>query len=92
MQPLKDVELAELPGVVDIVTATRALGLSRTYAYQLARNDQFFPAKSSVSPAAAEPPPPPSLPSSTQNESPAGNSCGPICRLRCPRDLSRVLP
>ncbi|TDE22070.1 DNA-binding protein [Actinomadura sp. 6K520] len=41
MQPLKYVELAELPSVVGIVTAARALGLSRTYAYQLAKNDQF---------------------------------------------------
>ncbi|TDC88625.1 DNA-binding protein [Actinomadura sp. 7K507] len=41
MQPLKHADLAELPSVVDIVTAARALGLSRTYAYQLAKNDQF---------------------------------------------------
>ncbi|GGU09889.1 hypothetical protein GCM10010177_81050 [Actinomadura citrea] len=41
MRPLKSVELAELPAVVDITTAARALGLSRTYAYQLAKQDQF---------------------------------------------------
>ncbi|GAA1875233.1 helix-turn-helix transcriptional regulator [Actinomadura bangladeshensis] len=41
MQPLKNAELAELPAVVDIPTAARALGLSRTYAYQLAKRDQF---------------------------------------------------
>ncbi|MEV4677288.1 helix-turn-helix transcriptional regulator [Actinomadura geliboluensis] len=41
MQPLKHADLAELPAVVDIVTAARALGLSRTYAYQLAKNNQF---------------------------------------------------
>ncbi|WP_149264429.1 hypothetical protein [Actinomadura sp. K4S16] len=37
MQPLKNAELAELPTVVDINTAARALDLSRTYAYQLVR-------------------------------------------------------
>ncbi|MGW2307786.1 helix-turn-helix transcriptional regulator [Actinomadura luteofluorescens] len=41
MQPLKNAELAELPTVVDINTAARALGLSRTYAYQLAKQNQF---------------------------------------------------
>ena len=41
MRPLKNAELAELPAVVDITTAARALGLSRTYAYQLAKQDQF---------------------------------------------------
>lgn len=41
MQPLKNAELAELPAVVDIPTAARAFGLSRTYAYQLAKRDQF---------------------------------------------------
>jgi hypothetical protein len=41
MHPLKYAELAELPTVVDIPTAARALGLSRTYAYQLAKQDQF---------------------------------------------------
>lgn len=41
MQTLKNAELAELPTVVDIVTAARALGLSRTYAYQLAKQGQF---------------------------------------------------
>ncbi|MEU8804526.1 helix-turn-helix domain-containing protein [Spirillospora sp. NPDC048819] len=41
MQPLKHDELAELPTVVDITTAARALGLSRTYAYQLAKQKKF---------------------------------------------------
>ncbi|GAA1837532.1 helix-turn-helix domain-containing protein [Actinomadura chokoriensis] len=41
MQPLTHADLAELPAVVDIVTAGRALGLSRTYAYQLAKSNQF---------------------------------------------------
>lgn len=41
MQALKYKDLAELPSVVDITTAARALGLSRTYAYQLAKQDQF---------------------------------------------------
>ncbi|WP_329091947.1 helix-turn-helix domain-containing protein [Actinomadura citrea] len=41
MQPLKNAELAELPTVVDINTAARALGLSRTYAYQLAKQNRF---------------------------------------------------
>ena len=41
MRPLKNAELAELPAVVDITTAARALGLSRSYAYQLAKQDQF---------------------------------------------------
>ncbi|MFD0904776.1 helix-turn-helix domain-containing protein [Actinomadura sediminis] len=41
MEPLRYSDLAELPAVVDIVTAARALGLSRTYAYQLAKNNQF---------------------------------------------------
>jgi excisionase family DNA binding protein len=41
MQTLKYKDLAELPSVVGITTAARALGLSRTYAYQLAKNGQF---------------------------------------------------
>lgn len=41
MQPLTNAELAELPTVVDNTTAARALGLSRTYAYQLAKTGQF---------------------------------------------------
>lgn len=41
MQPLMNAELAVLPTVVDIKTAARALGLSRTYAYQLAKQNQF---------------------------------------------------
>lgn len=41
MQPMKLTELTELPSVVDIVTAARALGLSRTYAYDLAKRGEF---------------------------------------------------
>lgn len=41
MQPLKYTDLAELPTVVDITTAARTLGLSRTYAYQLAKRNEF---------------------------------------------------
>ncbi|MFG2006150.1 helix-turn-helix domain-containing protein [Spirillospora sp. NPDC048911] len=41
METLKYKDLPELPTVVDIMTAARALGLSRTYAYDLARRDQF---------------------------------------------------
>jgi hypothetical protein len=41
METLKYTDLAELPSVVDIMTAARALGLSRTYAYDLAKRDQF---------------------------------------------------
>lgn len=41
MHTLKYTDLAELPSVVDITTAARALGLSRTYAYQLAKNGEF---------------------------------------------------
>lgn len=33
--------LLDLPAVVDIETAGRALGIGRTLAYQLARTDQF---------------------------------------------------
>ncbi|MES9604638.1 DNA-binding protein [Actinomadura sp. NPDC000929] len=41
MRPLTNAELAEFPPVVDISTAARALGLSRSYANQLAKQDQF---------------------------------------------------
>ncbi|MBO2447154.1 helix-turn-helix domain-containing protein [Actinomadura barringtoniae] len=41
MEPIKHADLAELPTVVDIVTAARALGLSRTYAYDLAKRGEF---------------------------------------------------
>jgi hypothetical protein len=41
MEPLRYAELASLPTVVDIVTAARALGLSRTYAYDLAKRGEF---------------------------------------------------
>ncbi|MBE1586782.1 helix-turn-helix domain-containing protein [Nonomuraea angiospora] len=34
-------EIQQLPAVVDVVTAGRALGLGRTTAYQLARDGQF---------------------------------------------------
>ncbi|SEF78526.1 Helix-turn-helix domain-containing protein [Thermomonospora echinospora] len=41
MESLKLTEVTELPSVVDIVTAARALGLSRTYAYELAKRGEF---------------------------------------------------
>jgi len=41
MKPLKLTELTELPSAVDIVTAARALGPSRTYAYELAKRGEF---------------------------------------------------
>jgi hypothetical protein len=41
MQPLTFKELHNLPTVVDLMTAARALGLGRTKAYQLAHADQF---------------------------------------------------
>ncbi|GAA2614028.1 helix-turn-helix domain-containing protein [Actinomadura fulvescens] len=41
MDTLKHSELAELPSVVNIMTAARALGLSRTYAYELAKRGEF---------------------------------------------------
>ncbi|MFD0690935.1 helix-turn-helix transcriptional regulator [Actinomadura fibrosa] len=41
---MKYADLDNLPAVVDITTAARALGLSRTYAYQLAK-DGTFPCK-----------------------------------------------
>ncbi|MFE3378671.1 DNA-binding protein [Streptomyces anulatus] len=34
-------EVMDLPAVVDVETAGRALGIGRTLAYQLARNGQF---------------------------------------------------
>ncbi|GAA2141188.1 helix-turn-helix transcriptional regulator [Actinomadura napierensis] len=41
MQTMKYADLAELPTVIDITTAARALGLSRTYAYHLAKHGDF---------------------------------------------------
>lgn len=41
MQALEYKDLADLPSVVDITTAARALGISRTYAYQLAKLEEF---------------------------------------------------
>jgi predicted DNA-binding transcriptional regulator AlpA len=41
MQTMKYADLVELPTVVDITTAARALGLSRTYAYHLAKHGDF---------------------------------------------------
>ncbi|TDD86083.1 helix-turn-helix domain-containing protein [Actinomadura rubrisoli] len=41
MQTLRYTDLTELPCVVDIMTAARVLGLSRTYAYQLAKREEF---------------------------------------------------
>jgi predicted DNA-binding transcriptional regulator AlpA len=34
-------DLATLPTVIDVTTAARALGLSRTYAYELVKRDEF---------------------------------------------------
>ena len=34
-------ELRQLPAIVDLVTAARALGLGRTKAYELARRGEF---------------------------------------------------
>lgn len=34
-------ELGELPAVIDLVTAGRALGIGRTKAYELARSGEF---------------------------------------------------
>lgn len=34
-------ELLELPAVVDVATASRALGISRSHGYHLATADQF---------------------------------------------------
>jgi hypothetical protein len=41
METLKFTDLTDLPSVVDIVTAARALGLSRSHAYDLAKRDVF---------------------------------------------------
>ncbi|MGI8333656.1 helix-turn-helix domain-containing protein [Actinomadura scrupuli] len=41
METLKFSDLTHLPSVVDIVTAARALGLSRSHAYDLAKRDVF---------------------------------------------------
>lgn len=41
MNPMKLGDLASLPTVVNIVTAAKALGLSRGFAYELARRDEF---------------------------------------------------
>ncbi len=41
METLKLADLAGLPYVVDVETAARALGLSRTLAYELAKRDEF---------------------------------------------------
>ena len=34
-------DLLDLPAVVDVETASRALGISRSHGYNLARTDQF---------------------------------------------------
>ncbi|GAB2327889.1 DNA-binding protein [Streptomyces variabilis] len=41
VQALTVRELLELPAVVDVETASRALGISRSHGYNLARVDQF---------------------------------------------------
>lgn len=41
MQPLTFDQLRQLPTVVDLMTAARALGIGRTKAYQLAQENQF---------------------------------------------------
>ncbi|MEU8803199.1 helix-turn-helix domain-containing protein [Spirillospora sp. NPDC048819] len=41
MQTMRYDELDTLPTVVSIMTAARALGLSRTYAYELAKRGDF---------------------------------------------------
>ena len=41
MQTLKFTDLTDLPSVVDLMTAARALGLGRTKAYELAQRGQF---------------------------------------------------
>lgn len=41
MTPMKLGDLASLPTVVSITTAARALGLSRGFAYELARRNDF---------------------------------------------------
>jgi hypothetical protein len=39
--PLTISQLASLPVTIDLMTAARILGIGRTKAYQLARNDEF---------------------------------------------------
>lgn len=41
MEPMTSEEFAALPTTTTIETAARALGLGRTRAYQLAREDRF---------------------------------------------------
>lgn len=41
MKPLTITELQQLPAVVDLITAARALGIGRTKAYDLAKRDEF---------------------------------------------------
>jgi hypothetical protein len=41
METLKFIDLTDLPSVVDLMTAARALGLGRTKAYELAQQGQF---------------------------------------------------
>lgn len=41
MEPMTHEELAALPTTITIETAARALGLGRTRAYQLARENRF---------------------------------------------------
>jgi excisionase family DNA binding protein len=41
MKLMKYAEVADLPTVVDIVTAARVLGLSRSHAYELAKRGDF---------------------------------------------------
>ena len=41
MQTMRYQDLDALPTVVSIMTAARALGLSRTYAYELAKRGDF---------------------------------------------------
>ncbi|GAA1574320.1 hypothetical protein GCM10009678_66270 [Actinomadura kijaniata] len=41
MEALSYADLAKLPSVVDLMTAAKALGLSRTYAYELAKEERF---------------------------------------------------
>ena len=41
MQNMQHKDLDTLPTVVSIMTAARALGLSRTYAYELAKRGDF---------------------------------------------------
>jgi excisionase family DNA binding protein len=41
MQTMRYEDLDTLPTVVSIMTAARALGLSRTYAYELAKRGDF---------------------------------------------------